>query len=75
MHATPIPVLCSMDVAAILVTYSANGEGRTVVLCSAYLLYDSAEPQPSRKMVEVINYCKERDWILFWDVMLSPPTM
>jgi hypothetical protein len=37
---TSIPALCSMDVVAILVKYRVNGDGRTVMVCYAYFLYD-----------------------------------
>jgi hypothetical protein len=43
------------DVVVIMVKYRVNGEGRTVVVCSAHLSYDSAEHPPSGEMVEVIN--------------------
>jgi hypothetical protein len=49
-----------MNVVAILVKYRANGEDRMVVVCSAYLPYDTAEPSPSTEMAEVTDYCRER---------------
>jgi hypothetical protein len=41
-----------MDVVAILVKYRVTGEDRTVVVCSAYLSFDSTELQPSREMAK-----------------------
>jgi hypothetical protein len=49
-----------MDVVAILVIYQVYSESKNVVVCSAHLPYHSADPLLSKEMVEVINYCKEK---------------
>jgi hypothetical protein len=40
--------------------YCNKGElGRRLVVCSAYLPYDSEDPPPPREFEELMNYCPE----------------
>ena len=44
------------DLVAILTKYIDDGAERRLVVCSAYLLFDSEDPPPSREMEERVRY-------------------
>jgi hypothetical protein len=55
-----------VDVEAVLLTHEVCGETRNVAVCSAYLLYYSVDPQPSKEVLEyldatVLELLKQRD--------------
>lgn len=59
IDATPIQVLCTMDVVMVLVKYNIYSEDRNVMLCSTYLPQNSVDPLlSSKEMVEVIKFLK-----------------
>jgi hypothetical protein len=43
---------------AVLVKYNEEGVERRLVVCSAYLPYDSEDPPPSRELEELVMYCE-----------------
>jgi len=49
------------DLVAILIKYIEDGAERRLVVCSAYLLYDSENPPPSREMEELVRYCENEN--------------
>ena len=55
----PIPNLCHRDLVALKITLKDEaGHDRPLVICSAYLPYDSTEDPPTRELVELIDYCR-----------------
>jgi hypothetical protein len=46
------------DLVAVLVRYNKEGVERRLVVCSAYLPYDSEDPPPSRELEELVRYCE-----------------
>lgn len=49
--------LCSRDLAVALVRLKLGGVPADLVVCSAYLPYDSAEPPPTGELRAVVDYC------------------
>jgi hypothetical protein len=52
----------SMDLVAVLVKYQEDVADRRLVVCSAYLPYDSEDPPPTRELEDLVRYC-EKDTI------------
>ena len=52
------PVFSCRDLVAIPIKYIEDGAQRRLVVCSAYLPYDSEDPAPKREMVELVRYCE-----------------
>jgi len=52
------------DLVANLVKYIEDGAERQLVVCSAYLSYDSKNLPPSRELEELIHYCEMEDLYL-----------
>jgi len=42
------------DLAAVLIKYNEDGAERWLVVCSAYLPYDSEDPPPSKELEELM---------------------
>ena len=55
---------CSRDLAAVLIKYTEDGAERWLVVCSAYLSYDSEDPPPSRELEELVQYCENKNLFL-----------
>jgi hypothetical protein len=49
--------LCSSDTTTVRITYTYNGGCKEIIVASAYLPYDSAEPPPTKELRDIINYC------------------
>jgi hypothetical protein len=49
-----------LDLVAVLVKYLEDGTERQVVICSAYLPYDSDDTPPSKALEELVRYCEEQ---------------
>jgi len=47
-----------MDIVANLIKCIEDRAERRLVICSAYLPYDSEDPPPSREMEELVRYCE-----------------
>jgi hypothetical protein len=46
------------DLVAVLVKYNEEGVDRPLVVCSAYLPYDSEDPAPTRALEDLVRYCE-----------------
>jgi len=57
MNAWVLPGFSCRALIAILIKYIEDGAERHLVVCSAYLPYDSEDPPPSREMEELVQYC------------------
>jgi len=44
-------------VTAVKITVSVGGVNRDVVMGSVYLPYDAQEPPPSKKLVNLVQFC------------------
>ena len=64
MNAWVLPGFSCRDLVAILVKYIEDGAERRLVVCSAYLNYDSEDPPPSRGLAELVRYCENEDLYL-----------
>jgi hypothetical protein len=53
-----LPGFSCRDLVAVLVKYNKEGVQRQLVVCSAYLPYDSEEPPQSRELEELMCYCE-----------------
>jgi hypothetical protein len=42
------------------VTYTCGGSCEELIIASAYLLYDSDEPSPTKELRDVIDFCCSR---------------
>jgi hypothetical protein len=49
-----LPGFSSRDLVSVLVKYLEHGMDRQVVICSAYLPYDSENPPPAKELEELI---------------------
>jgi hypothetical protein len=54
-----LPGFSCRDLVAVLVKYLEDETERRVVICSAYLPYDSEDPPPTKELEELIRYCEE----------------
>jgi hypothetical protein len=54
-----LPGVSGRDLVAVMVRYLEDGTERRVVVCSAYLPYDSKDPPPSKELEELVRYCEE----------------
>jgi len=53
-----LPDFSSRDLAAVLVKYKEDGTDKRLVVCSAYLPYDSEDP-PTRELEDLVRYCEK----------------
>jgi hypothetical protein len=53
-----LPGFSCRDLVAVLGRYDEDGAERRLVVCSAYLLYDSEDPPPSTELEELVRYCE-----------------
>jgi hypothetical protein len=59
-----LPGFSSRDLVAVLIKYKKRGAERRLVVCSAYLTYDSEDPPPSKELEELVEYCENEDLYL-----------
>jgi hypothetical protein len=52
------------NLVAVLIRYNEEGAERRLVVCSAYLPYDSEEPPPSKEFEDLTRYCETEDLYL-----------
>jgi len=45
-----LPGFSCRDLVAVLIKYNEDGAKRQLVVCSAYLTYDSQDPPPSKEL-------------------------
>jgi len=53
-----LPGFSCRDLVAVLMKYNEDGAERRLVVCSAYLPYDSEDPTPSKEFEEIVRYCE-----------------
>ena len=51
-----LPGFSCRDLVAVLIKYNEEGAERRLVVCSAYLPYDSEDPPPSKELEELVRY-------------------
>ena len=56
MNILELPGFSCRDLVAVLVTYEVDEAEKRLVLCSAYLPYDSEDPPPSRELEERVQH-------------------
>ena len=54
----PLMHHCSRDLTAVKITASAGGRPREIILGSAYLPYDDAEPPPPEELQKLVMSCR-----------------
>jgi hypothetical protein len=59
-----LPGFSCRDLVAVLIKYNEEGAERRLVVCSAYLRYDSEEPPPSKEFEDLVRYCETEDLYL-----------
>ena len=57
MNICELPGFPCRDLVAVLVTNEVDGAEKRLVVCSAYLPYDSEDPPPSRELEERVQHC------------------
>jgi hypothetical protein len=58
MNIWDLPGFSCRDLVAFLVRRNEDGAERRLVVCSAYLPYESEDPSPSRELEELVRYCE-----------------
>ena len=58
-----LPGYSCRDLIAVLIQYNEEGAERSLVVCSAYLPYDSEDPPPLKEL-ELVRYCKNKNLYL-----------
>jgi len=61
-NAWVLPDFSCRDLVAILMKYIEDGAERRLVVCSAYLPYDSEDPPPSREMEESCDTVRKKTY-------------
>lgn len=60
LNAQLIPEFCFRDLVAIRTCLVKDGRKMNLVVCSAYLPYDSPNPPPTEELENLVNYCKDK---------------
>jgi len=59
-----LPGFSCRDLVAVLIKYKEDGEKLRLVVCSAYLPYDSEDPPALKEFEELVRYCESENVIL-----------
>jgi hypothetical protein len=59
-----LPGFSCRDLVAVLIRYNEEGAEQHLVVCSAYLPYDSEEHPPSKEFEDLVRYCEIEDLCL-----------
>jgi len=59
-----LPGFSCRDLVAVLIQYNDEGVEQSLVVCSAYLPYDSEDPPLSKELEELVRYCENEDLCL-----------
>jgi hypothetical protein len=54
-----LPGFSCRNLVAVLVKYFEGRMEKRLVICSAYLLYDSEDPPPTKELEELVRYCED----------------
>ena len=60
LNALRLGEFCTRDLTAVLIESKMGGNTEKIVVCSAYLPYDSEEPPPTRELRVLMEACKNR---------------
>jgi hypothetical protein len=61
MDTRPLPVFSCGDLVAVLIKYNEGKVEKSIVVCSAYLPFDSEASPRSREFEELIRHCEAKD--------------
>ena len=59
-----LPAFSCRDLVAVLIKYNGEGVERRLVVCSAYLPYDSEDPPPSKELEDPAHHCEKQNLYL-----------
>jgi len=59
-----LPGFSCRDLVAFLIKYNEEGAKRRLVVCFAYLSYDSKDPPPSKEVEQLAGYCENENLYL-----------
>jgi len=59
-----LPGFSSRDLVTVLRNYNESEAERRLVVCSAYMSYDSEDPPPTKVLGELVSYCEEKNFYL-----------
>jgi len=59
-----LPGFSCRDLVALLIKYNEEGVERRLVVCSAYLPYNSEDPPPSKEFEDLVWYCEKENLYL-----------
>ena len=59
-----LPWFSCRDLVAVPIKYNEEGAGRRLVVCSAYLPYDSKDPPPSKELEDLMRFCDKENLYL-----------
>jgi hypothetical protein len=59
-----LPVFSCRDLVAVTIKYNEEGVERRLVVCIAYLPYDSEDPPPSKELEDLVCYCEKENLYL-----------
>jgi hypothetical protein len=59
-----LPGFSCRGLMAVLIKYNVEGVVRRLVVCSAYLPYDSEDPPPSKEVEDLVRYCEKENFHL-----------
>ena len=59
-----LPEFSCRDLVAVLIRYNEEGAEQSLVVCSAYLPYNSEDPPPSTELEELERYCENESLYL-----------
>jgi hypothetical protein len=59
-----LPGFSSRDLVAVLINHNEEGVERRLVVCSAYLPYDSEDPPPTKEFEDLVRYCEKENLYL-----------
>jgi hypothetical protein len=54
------------DLVAVLVKFYEEAAERKIVVCYAYLPYDSEDPPPTKELEDLVRYCEKNICIYLW---------
>jgi hypothetical protein len=59
-----LPSFSCRDLVAFVVKYFEDGEEKRLVVCSAFLPYDSEDPPHTKEFEELVRYCEDENLYL-----------
>jgi len=59
-----LPGFSYRDLVAVLIKYNEEGAERSLVVCPAYLPYDSEDPPPTKELEDLMHFCEKENLYL-----------